>query len=147
MIAKEILLNFITILHIIFVLFVVITPFTNSTYFLMLHLIIVPFVMMHWLLNDNTCVLTVVERKLRKEVQKSSLPNGAEQTEADINAIDEECITCKLIEPVYDFRKNYETFSKIIYAITIALWLITVFKLVGKYRSGEIGSFKDLFNL
>lgn len=83
--------------------------------------------------NDNTCVLTLIERKLRKEIYG--------QTN------DDDCITCKLIEPVYDFRKNYKTFSIIIYTITILLWLISVGKLVYAYKSGEIGGIRDVFDV
>ena len=130
---QELLLKFITFLHIIFVLFVVITPFTNSNYLLFLHFIFVPFLMLHWLLNDNTCILTIIERNLRKAIY---------------GKVDEEdCITCRLIEPVYDFRKNYETFSTIIYVITFLLWTITAGKLYYKYHTGSINSLRDLFIL
>lgn len=128
---KEILLKIITLLHVMFVIFVLITPFFNSNYFLFIHFIFIPFLILHWICNDNTCVLTVVERKLRKEIYK----------EVDEN----DCITCKLIEPVYDFRKNHKTFSVIIYGITISLWLISTIKLYSRYNSGTIKGINDLF--
>src|SRR4029079_19804711 len=103
---KEILLKFITLIHILFVLFIVLAPFSNSNYILILHFIFVPFMILHWILNDNTCVLTIIERNLRKKMY------GEEQYD------DEDCFTCRLIELVYDFKKNYETFSKFIYIIT-----------------------------
>jgi len=123
----DILLKIIKLFHIIFVLFVTVTPFVNSNYFLFLHTIFVPFLILHWICNDNTCVLTILERKLRN--QKN----------------DDDCITCKLIEPVYDFRKNYKQFSALIYTVTICLWLLSVGKLLCKYRSGKISSYQDLF--
>ena len=128
----DILLKLIALLHIIFVIFVVVTPFLNSNYFLFIHLIFIPFLILHWACNDNTCVLTIVERKLRKQM------SGDKYTEDD-------CVTCKLIEPVYDFRKNYKTFSMIIYTVTIMLWLLSVGKLYYKYSDGTITGFKDLF--
>lgn len=128
----DILLKIIALLHIIFVIFVVVTPFLNSNYFLFIHLIFIPFLILHWICNDNTCVLTIVERKLRKQMA------GNEYN-------DEDCITCKLIEPVYDFRKNYKTFSIIIYTITIMLWLLSAGKLYYKYSDGSITGFRDLF--
>ena len=128
---KEIILKIISLLHVIFVLFVAITPFVNSNYFLLLHFITVPFVIMHWLCNDNTCALTIAERKLRKEIY---------------GKVDEDdCITCRLIEPVYDFRKNYSGFTAIIYSITIGLWLVTMTKLGMRYYDGRISSIRDLF--
>lgn len=129
----ELLLRVITLIHIIFVLFVVGTPLLNSNYLLFLHSIFVPFMMIHWMCNDNTCILTIIEKKLRQEI------NGKFDKD--------ECITCKIIEPVYDFRKNYSTFSKIIYTVTIVLWLLGVVKLYCKYQSGSITSFQDLFML
>lgn len=128
---KDILLKIITLLHVLFVIFVVVTPFVNSNYFLFIHTIFIPFLILHWICNDNTCVLTIIERKLRKEIY---------------GKVDEDdCITCRLIEPVYDFRKNYGTFTIIIYALTIMLWLISSGKLYYKYSSGSITGFKDLF--
>jgi hypothetical protein len=127
----ELLLNIVSILHIMFVLFVLIVPFTSSNYLLFIHSIFIPFLLFHWILNDNTCALTIIERKLRQTISGKEF-------------VDDECITCKLIEPVYDFRKNYETFTLIIYTITISLWLISVYKLYSGYKNGNIKSFKDL---
>jgi hypothetical protein len=131
---KEILLKIVTILHIIFVLFVIVIPFTSSNYLLFAHAIFVPFLLFHWIINDNTCALTYIERKLRQEISGKDY-------------VDDECITCKLIEPIYDFRKNYETFTVIIYTITIGLWLLSIGKLCYGYKTGTIKSFKDLFVL
>lgn len=131
MIWKEVLLFLITLTHILFVLFVVVTPFTNSNYFLLLHVIIVPFIIFHWVINNNTCCLTLMEKTLRKEIYG---------TPGD-------CLTCRLIEPVYDFKKNNAEFTTIIYAITIILVLISAGKLWYKYRSGEITSLIDLVRL
>lgn len=129
--TNEILLKIITLLHLLFILFVILVPFLGSNYFMMLHAIILPFVMLHWIVNDNTCFLTVVEKRLRKEV------NGEEG----------DCITCKLIEPVYDFKKNFQTFSVIIYSIAISLWLISVGRLYYRYRTGSIVEIRDLFKI
>ena len=128
---KDILLKIITLLHICFVIFVVVTPFVDSNYFLFIHMIFIPFLILHWVCNDNTCVLTIIERKARKEIY---------------GKVDEEdCITCKLIEPVYDFRKNYKPYSIIIYGLTIMLLLMSSGKLYYKYTTGSISSFRDLF--
>ncbi len=131
---KEILLKIIALVHILLVLFVVLTPFVGSNYFLLLHSIFVPFMMFHWLCNDNTCILTIIEKKIRKSVQGDKYKK-------------EDCITCKLIEPVYDFRKNYKTFSIIIYSLTTLFWAISAGRLYCKYKSGEIRSLFDLFLL
>ncbi|MBA42470.1 MAG: hypothetical protein CMF62_00485 [Magnetococcales bacterium] len=90
--------------------------------------------MLHWVLNDNTCFLTTVERKLRKKM------TGAKN-------VDDDCVTCKLIEPIWDFRKNYETFTNFIYIITISLWLTSSCKLCYKYYTGQIKHIIELFIL
>jgi len=129
---EEILLKLITLLHIIFILFVIGIPLTNSNYFLMIHSIIIPFLIIHWLCNDNTCILTIIERNLKKKLYGDKYD-------------DNDCFTCRLIEPIYDFKNNYNTFSKIIYIVTIILWLISIGKLYCKYRNGEINTIKKLF--
>ena len=125
------ILKFITFIHLLVVLFIALVPFLNMNYLLLLHAIVVPFIIMHWLLNNNTCALTLAERNLKKILYK----------EVD----DEECFTCKLIEPVYDFKNNYDSFSNLIYIITISLWLISAGKLTYKYKTGKITEMMDLF--
>jgi hypothetical protein len=127
---SEILLTLINIIHILYILFVVLVPFTNSNYFLLLHAIIIPFMMFHWIINNNMCFLTLVERYIR-------IKNG-------LSVSNEECFTCRLIEPVYDFEKNNKSSSEFIYIVTISLWLMSVFKLYKKYRNGEVTSLTDL---
>jgi hypothetical protein len=60
------------------------------------------------------------------------------------NAVDD-CITCKLIEPIYDFKNNYKSFSTIIYGIAIILWILSALQIIKKYADGNIVKFDDLF--
>ncbi len=131
---KELLLQSITLLHTLLVLFVVLAPFISSNYLLMLHFITIPFLIIHWLFNDNTCILTIIERNMRKQIYKEHYN-------------DDDCFTCKLIEPIYDFKSNYDKFSKIIYFVTIILWLVSASRLLYKYQTGNISSWKELFKL
>lgn len=128
---KELLLKAITFAHVVFVFFVILVPFIGSNYLLLLHSIFIPFIILHWICNDNTCVLTVVEKKLRK----------------DLYGEEGDCITCQLIEPVYDFRKNNKNFSLIIYALAVLLWGISVGKLYYKFSCGEVKSFIELMRI
>ena len=123
------MLNIIIVLHIFFVLFVVLTPFVGSNYLMLLHVILVPFMVFHWYLNNNMCALTIVEKNIRKSLYG--------EVESD------DCFTCKLIEPVYDFKKNYESFSTLIYAITFVLWSVSAYKLTSRYMSGELRFLTD----
>lgn len=129
----ELLLLFVKLLHILFIIFVVGAPFVNSNYILMLHSIFIPFMISHWICNDNTCCLTVVERNIKKRLDK--------------NYTDNDCFTCQLIEPIYDFKKNYKEYTIMIYVITILLWLMSSSKLYKKYKTGEITKYKQLFEI
>lgn len=123
---KNAILSLVRLIHFLFILFVVLVPFIGNNYFLLLHFIIVPFIMFHWILNDNTCCLTVVEKLLA-------------------NDKDYECITCKIIEPIYDFKKNYNAHSNIIYLVTTLLWLIATYRLYSNYKaSGTTFNFESL---
>lgn len=119
------MLDLIIILHLMFVLFVVLTPFIGSNYFLILHAITVPFMMAHWLMNDNNCALTLMEKKVREAM------NGEAPDPND-------CFTYNLIAPVYDFKKNNESNATLIYIITISLWFVTLYRLYENWRAGKL---------
>lgn len=127
------ILKLITLLHIIFILFMLLSPLMDSNYFLLLHAICVPFMVLHWICNDNTCILTVIEKKLRKEVYGMTS--------------DEDCITCRMIEPVYDFKNNHKLHSRIIYIITFILWIISAGKLYCKWKRGDIRDVRGLLEI
>lgn len=128
---KEIMLYLIIALHFLFVIFVILTPFIGTNYFLILHSIIVPFMMAHWYTNDNNCALTMMEKKLRKNLY------GVDPDPND-------CFTYNLIAPVYDFKKNNNDMSSIIYIVTIALWGYTLLRLYSNYKSNKLSKLQDL---
>lgn len=127
---QELLLQLITLIHILFILFVLAPPFINSNYFLLLHIIVIPFLILHWITNDNNCILTILEKNLRNMKSKKD---------------EEDCFMCKLIEPIYDVNKNYSRFSSIIYVTTIGLWIVSMYKLFYGYKVGTITKWTDLF--
>lgn len=128
---NELMLYLIVVLHFVFVLFVILTPFIGNNYFLMLHAIVVPFMMAHWFTNDNNCALTMMEKKLRKNLYGE---------EPDPN----ECFTYNLIAPVYDFKKNNNDLSTVIYLVTFGLWGYTLLRLYSNYREGKLSKLEDL---
>ena len=130
---RRILLAIFKILHIIFFTFVILGPFTNSNYILLLHSIFIPFLLVHWVFNDNTCAITTVEKIIKKSIKKEKYDK------------EKDCLTCKLIDPVFDFRKNNISRSTFIYTVTIVLWLITIISLKMKIDKGEIAGWMDLF--
>ena len=130
-IINETIICLITVLHLLVIIFIIGAPFSDSNYLMLMHSIIVPFILLHWVLNNNTCSLTLAEQYLRQKTTGKPVNN-------------DECFTYKFIAPIYDFNKNHQDFSLFSYSVTIALWAYSVSNLVGKYRSGEITSFKDL---
>lgn len=127
---RELAIKLITLLHVLFIVFVLVTPFTWSNYFLLLHVITMPFIVIHWLANNNICALTLIERKLRGK-----------------SSNDKDCFTCRLIEPVYDVHKNYKTYSCFIYILVTSLWLISVGKLFWEYQMGNLDSIDKVFRI
>lgn len=113
------LLNIITIIHTLIILFILVSPFLGNNFLLIIHFIIVPFIMLHWIINDNTCCLTVLERMLSKDKNYKG-------------------VLARIIEPVYDFKKNYNSYSTLIYILTILLWSITAYKLYSSYKVSTI---------
>ena len=124
------ILNFITTLHILLILFVLFTPFIGNNYFLLLHVIIIPFIIIHWIANNNACFLTLVETQLKYRIS-GKFPNP------------DDCISYRLVAPVYDFKKNNKKFQKFIYVSAISLWLISVGRMYYKYKNGKIKKFRD----
>lgn len=128
------LLFLISVLHLMIILFIIITPFTDSNYLLLIHIIIIPFIVIHWILNDNTCCLTTTENFIRK-------------ISYDTKIDEKESFSYKLISPIYDFNKNYESFSYFIYILTFLLWSKSVYNIYDKIHIGKIKNINNLFEI
>lgn len=127
----KLILDFIILLHIFFILFIVITPFMGSNYLLLMHAVTVPFMLLHWYLNDNTCCLTLIESQLRYKIYgKYPIP--------------EDCISYKIIAPIYDFKKNNRDIDTFLYTLSIILWCGSVYKLWRNHKEGKFSSLSDL---
>lgn len=53
------------VLHLAVVAFVLLAPFSHDAFVIRMHVWLVPFLWMHWALNDDSCALTLLECKLR----------------------------------------------------------------------------------
>lgn len=95
--------NFVRIIHILFVLFMVAAPFTNN-FTRDMYIIIVPFLFLHWWMNDDTCALTLMECKLRGVGKSESLMQ-------------------QIVGPVYD-PTNADPFR---YAYMFLVWVYVVY--------------------
>ena len=133
-IINDSIILLITVLHILVIFFVTMAPFLDSNYLLTMHIIVVPFIMLHWILNNNTCSLTVAEKFIR-EISYGTISD------------DKDCFIYQFIAPIYDFNKNHENYSKFIYSVTIILWLISIYNFNNKILKGQIKSFNDLVRI
>lgn len=100
----NILANFIACLHLVFIIFITTTPFiTDNPFILLYYCFISFFVMVHWYLNNDTCVLTLLEAKLRGKK-------------------DNETFMGRLIKPIYNIS------SKEVQYLGLALFLFAFLK-------------------
>lgn len=123
---KEVLASIICIIHIIVFLLIFIIPFTNSNYLLFCYAVFVPFIEFHWLMNNDTCCLTELEKLLR-------------------GVKDNECFTNQILSPIYKFPNNNKSLSILSYCIINTLLMMVISKLIYKYETGEINKFSDLY--
>lgn len=91
----------IRIIHILYLSFVIFTPFSNNKYLKFIYLFIIPFMMIHWKLNNDTCFLTIIEQYFTNS---------------------NEGFIARIISPIYKFPHNNNSLSILIYIITIMLW-------------------------
>lgn len=57
--------------HVLIVAFFVCAPFSRNCDMIVMHAIMVPFLYVHWLTNNDTCALTEVEKLLSKKTQNT----------------------------------------------------------------------------
>ena len=130
--VDKISLLFILTIHVFVVMFFILTPFTNINYLLFMHSIIVPFIIFHWIINNNACVLTLIEHHLREQI-----------TGKPVNTND--TFIGKIINPIYNFKNKHNERRIFIYGFATLLWLITIYKLYKKYSDDELTDIIDLF--
>ena len=130
-IINDSIILLITVLHILVVLFVIIAPFSDSNYLLIMHIILIPFIVLHWVLNNNTCSLTLAEKYIR-------------EISYGIKSDDKDCFVYQFIAPIYDFNKDHEVYSNFIYTVTLGLWAISVYKLNSNIETGKIKTLQQL---
>ena len=96
--------NIIAGLHILIIIFITITPFASSNPLVLIYYCyILFFIMLHWCTNNDSCVLTLIESKLR----------GKRSNETFMG---------KLIKPVYNVS------SKELHYLALGLFFYAFFK-------------------
>lgn len=98
------------IIHMLVLVWFCLTPFYGNEPFLVLHLIMGPFLWFHWIMNNDECSLTLLEMKLRgiTECEKSFMWN--------------------VVSPIYKPRDaDVRVF---VWVASILLWLVTLSKVI-----------------
>jgi len=106
--------NLIFALHIFFVLFYTLVPFTDikrHPELHILHLFTGPLLFIHWLANSNECALTHMESILRGGVEP------------------ENSFFYNLVDPIYRPTSD-DAVKQFIWVVSIALWLVTLVKFI-----------------
>ena len=80
---------------------------------LVLHFIMMPFLWFHWLLNDDTCALTLIEQKLR---------------DLDPSECKDKSFFFNLVSPVYKIQDS--DMRRAAWVISVGLWFVTLSKVL-----------------
>jgi hypothetical protein len=107
-------------IHLIVVLVIIISPFYAEQLSLTSYVILLPFIVIHWITSNNICILTLIEQKLRKRAGEPVCN-------------DDDLFIGSIITPVYDVHNRLPSLSKLIYIGTGLLWLIALIRLQHLY--------------
>lgn len=109
----QILGKIIQLIHILFLIYVIVTPFIEvSIDFRILYFWTLLSTIVHWIANDTTCFLTILEKKL-------------------MGKTDDQSFIYKLVSPVYDLSKyiSDKTFREYMQYLAFLLFFINLYKL------------------
>ena len=99
------------------------TPFFGDEYYLSMHAVTIPFVMMHWATNQTVCALT--------ELEKFVSGNKEDDTffgQVFVPIYKNESFVGKILEPIYTVQDKDEEKRLVWFGLTI-LWFITLYRL------------------
>lgn len=100
---------FVRILHLGFIFWMIYAPFSGIDEFLLLHAVICPFLMLHWLTSSTGCALTLLEKTMR----------GLKH--------DNQSFIHSIVAPVYVI--DDASLKPIVWSSTMVLWVITLSRL------------------
>ena len=100
--------SLIFVIHLALFIFSMIIPFAGNTRQLKAYSLLVPFLMLHWATNDDTCVLTMIEERLSNVPKKRTFMG-------------------RLLGPIY--TRGDTELGKLTTCLFFGLWLIVQYKL------------------
>jgi hypothetical protein len=99
-------------------------PFIGNEYLLSLHLLIVPFIMLHWLTNQTVCALTELEKLVRGGCEDGDTIFGQIMTPI----YKDESFIGRIIAPIHTFE-DADAEKRAVWIGLICLWVITLARL------------------
>ena len=121
---RDFIAYIIQVIHILVRIFIVATPFLGNEYYLSLHLVIIPFIMLHWFTNQTVCALTELEKIVRGGCLDEETFFGQIMTPIYKN----ESFVGAIISPFYEI-KDKDTEKKAVWVGLTLLWFITFIRL------------------
>lgn len=123
--------------------FVALVPFIGDEYWLSLHLVIIPFIMLHWVTNQTVCALTELEKIVR---------GGCEDGDTILGQIvtpiyKDESFIGRIIAPIHTFE-DADSEKRAVWIGLTVLWVITLGRLwpTGfRQLRGDLQRVLDLF--
>lgn len=97
--------------HVALVAFAVWAPFSGNDRAIAAHFVMTPFLWLHWSLNDDTCALTLLEKKLR----------GVEDSTSFFH---------NLVSPVYKIRDEHV--RVLAWGASVGLWLVSASRVMDR---------------
>ena len=101
-------MNIIFFIHLVFLRFILVIPFTNDRRNLEFYSILIPFIFYHWSVNDDTCALTQAEMAI----------TGSKK---------EETFMGRVVGPIYKMEEN--EINHLTKTVFFVLWGIVQYRL------------------
>ena len=121
---REFVATLIQFIHFLVMVFIMTVPFLGSEYWLTLHIIVIPFIMLHWMTNQTVCALTEIEKFMRGGLKDDETFFGQLVTPI----YKSESFIGKMMAPFYKFEDE-DTEKLAVWIGLTLLWLVTLFKL------------------
>ncbi len=109
-------MNIIFWIHLVFLICIIVIPFTNDRRNLEFYSILIPFLFYHWSVNDDTCALTQMEMAVTGQ--------GKEET-----------FMHRVVSPIYKMEDN--DINNLTKTVFFVLWALV------QYRLGRFDMFVD----
>lgn len=122
---KDTIAWIIRLVHTLILLFITTAPFLGGEYYLSIHFLVIPFILIHWLTNQTICALTEMEKLVRGTRDDEQTIFGQIFTPI----YKSETFIGKLVRPIFEF-KDEDMEKRVVWVGIILLWLITLVRLI-----------------